>query len=798
MKSSWQSIQRAGRALELFCLLGAASVAIYAAPPARIRGNIESTSTFILKGNVHPIPAAARDEGPVEPSLNLSRITLHFAMTSAQQADLHALLEAQQTRGSSQYHKWLTPEQFADRFGVSQSDVDKITNWLESQGFSDIEVSRSRTSVSFSGNAAQVEQVFGTTLHRFDINGISHYANISNPVMPAALQGVVLGIRGLNDFRPKPRVRPFRPRFTSSITGNTFLTPGDFATIYDLKPVYNGGIDGTGRAIAVAGQSDIHLADIEAFRAAAGLPANDPQIVLFGADPGENQGDESEADLDVEWSGGIAPNAHIVYVNSNDAFTSANYAIQNNLADVLILTYGACEPSLQPSDISENDAMFQMAASEGITVVVASGDDGAADCDEGPANGTPPAQASQGPAVDFPASDPYVTGVGGTEFNEGTGTYWQAANATTGDIVSSALSYIPEVAWNDTTENGYLSASGGGASTKFVKPSWQAGNGVPADGARDVPDVSFNASADHDGYLICSAIEDSDNKSGGNCTNGFRDAGTALDPVGGTSAAVPPMAAIIALIDQQSNERQGNINPNLYAVASVSTDAFHDITAGNNVVPCVSGSTGCPASGQFGFTAGPGYDEVTGLGTIDVYNLLREWNVNFQIAVSPSTLSVNPGSSGTATVTVTPSGGFDGAVTFSCTTSAGLANTTCSIPGTISGSGTATLTVTAASNAAAPGHERRFFIWPGNYDWPLLAATLAFAALAFFVWPKKRTRAAAIAWAALALGAASCGGGNSSSGASMGLQSVAESGTVTITATSGVITRTATLNVTVQ
>src|SRR5579875_2200071 len=427
LRNGWQ-------ALALISLLGSCCANGIAAPPVRITRQIEGSGTFTLRGNVHRIPAQAQDLGQTDPALTLPRITLHFAMTSAQQAELQSLLEAQQTRGSSQYHKWLTPEEFADRFGVSPRDLEKVTEWLESRGFWGIEAARSRTFISFSGTAAQVEAAFGTSLHRFNVNGEVHYANITDPVLPGALQGVVAGIHGLNDFHPKPRLiahAALHPHFTSSITGNTFLSPGDFATIYDVNPLYNSGLDGSGQNIVVAGQSDIQLSDIENFRNAAGLAPNDPQVVLVPVGPGSNPDP--------------GKNAHMIYVNSHDVFTSVTYAIDNNLAGVLLVTYGACESSLGNNTVNSINNTLAQANAQGITVIAASGDDGAADCDEGTSS-TPPSIAKQGLAVDFPASSPYVTGVGGTEFNEGSGNYWQ--KATTADVISSAISYIPEIAWN--------------------------------------------------------------------------------------------------------------------------------------------------------------------------------------------------------------------------------------------------------------------------------------------------------------------------------------------------------------
>jgi subtilase family serine protease len=775
----------------LICLLGVYSATAMGAPPERIHGNIGGGGVYTVPGNVHSIPAAAQDTGAADPSLVLPRITMHLAMTSAQQADLKTLLQAQQTRGDSQYHKWLTPEQFADRFGLNESDIQKLSAWLEDQGFSDIEVARSRTAISFSGTAAQVETSFGTTLHQFNVNGTTHYANLTGPVLPAALKGIVEGIRGLNNFHPKPhllrRRAALQPHFSSSITGNTFLSPGDFATIYDVNPIYNSGLDGTGQTIAVTGQSDIALTDIENFRTAAGLPPNDPQVILNGPDPGTVSGDESEADLDLEWSGAIAKNAHIIYVNSGTqggAFDSVTYAIDNNLAGVLVITYGACESSIGTASVNSINGELEQANAQGMTVVAASGDDGAADCDEGPANGNPPASASQGLAVDFPASSPYVTG-----------TYWKTG---TTDIISSAISYIPEIVWNDTTEDGYLAASGGGASAIFSKPTWQVGTGVPNDGARDVPDIAFTASPDHDGYLVCSGDGASGNSSVPDCTAGFRDADQDLDVIGGTSATVPVFAALVALLNQQTNSLQGNVDPNLYQIASVSTNAFHDITQGNNIVPCQQGTPNCPVSGQMGFSAGPGYDQTTGLGSIDAYNLFQQWSSNFALSITPTTLSVNPGASATATVDVTPSGGFSSSVSFACSVSGGLANTTCSIPGTVPGSGTATLTITAASTAAAPG-SFRWRGFSGGAEIEIFAAAAGLGLFLFLLWPRKRARLTAIALAGLSLATVSCGSGSpSSSTSSMSLQSTAESGTVTVTATSGALSHTATLSVTVQ
>jgi subtilase family serine protease len=453
---------------------------LLAAPAAsRLSEQLASGRKFTLQGNMHPLLASAVDEGEADPSLLLPRITLHFKMTDAQETELDRLLQAQQDPSSPEYHHWLTPEQFADRFGMSESDLAQIMGWLTQLGFSDIQAARSRTFVAMAGTASQVRLAFETPIRRYRVNGTLHYANSSDPVLPRALEGMVSGIRGLSNFHPRPRgIRSnARPRFTSNLSGDHFIAPGDFAIIYDVQPLYNAGINGTGQKIAIAGQTDIKVSDIEAFQIASGLPVKDPQIILDGSDPGTITDDETEADLDVEWAGAVARGATIVFVNSQDVFTSALYAIDHNVAQVLSISYGACEAQTPSAQIASMNSAFRQANAQGTTVVAASGDQGAADCDvSATASGPPPSSASQGLGVDFPASSPYVTAAGGTEFNENGKTYWSASNNSN---AGSALSYIPEIGWNDTSTDGVLSGSGGGVSAVFPKPSGKRERACP-------------------------------------------------------------------------------------------------------------------------------------------------------------------------------------------------------------------------------------------------------------------------------------------------------------------------------
>ena len=553
--------------------------------------------------------ALAEDLGEVNGSEPLTGLTLHFSMTAGQEEDLGRLLDQQQTRGNREFHKFLSPEEFSYRFGPNSDDVAKITAWLSGEGFSGIQVARSRTFVQFEGTAARAQTAFQTPIHRYRWRGETHYANATDPQLPVAMRGVVRSIQGLNDFRMQPqRVRQFHARFTPGIPGRHFMAPGDFATIYDVQPLYSSGLDGTGARIAIVGQSNIQLSDSRAFRAASGLPPNDPTVIVAGVDPGlKTNGDRTEADLDIEWAGAVAPKATIVFVTSTNLFQSILYVIDNNVAPILSTSYGSCEPNVSRAESEAQASIFRQANAQGITIVAASGDSGAAGCDSS-------YPAKRGLAVDFPASLPNVTGVGGSRFNEGPGqdgSYWAAANNAFG---ASALSYIPETAWNDSDNTG-PSASGGGVSIYNARPSWQTGIGVPNTGARSVPDLSLAASSTHDGYLICSQ---------GNCVNGFVDNDSSVTVAGGTSAGSPAFAGIVALLVGSSGP-QGNINPTLYALATSFLDTFHDITLSNNSVACQAGTPDCTA-GQLGYSAGIGYDQVTGLGSVDAYRLLTEWN----------------------------------------------------------------------------------------------------------------------------------------------------------------------------
>ncbi len=668
----------------------------------RITQPIESASAVPLTGSVHPLAKTEFDIGVADNAKVLQGMSFNFKRSAAQEGSLKALLAAQQDPSSPSYHKWLTPAQFGQQFGMSAADLARVSAWLQQEGFTVTSVAESGNSIGFSGSVASVERAFQTQIHNYSLNGETHFANATQISIPAALGGAVSSVRGLNDFRLKPKV--VKSRFTSGVSGAHYVTPGDLAVIYDINPLYQAGDTGKGVTLAVVGQTDIVAADITDFRAAAGLSVNNPTVVTVpGTTPpsaaaGAASGDLAETDLDLEYSGGVATGASIVLVNSDDVRTSLQYVIQNTINGITIpiisQSYGACEAAYDSGTITTTEAVLEQANTQGQTVILAAGDSGAADCDGSTATNTV-TSAVNGLAVDYPGSSVYVTDLGGSEYmgdgtaaapQTGAGTYWNS-NGTGGvsdDLVTSAKSYIPEMAWNDTTYSinvagGGLDAGGGGASQLWTKPSWQTGvPGIPADGHRDVPDISLNAANYHDPYLYCTQVTTvgSPTTFVSSCqANSFRvsdpnqsDDATFLAVAGGTSFAAPDFAGLLAIIEQKlaSGGGLGNINPSLYTLAANSTtyaSAFHDITTGNNQVPCTNSSPNCATSGSnnvIGYATTTGYDQATGLGSVDANNLATAFAALVKATGTKTTLTVSPGTSVvineavTFTATVTP------------------------------------------------------------------------------------------------------------------------------------------------
>ncbi len=611
----------------------------------QITAPVDENNMVAVPTSTPPLAADEIDQGRVSDSLPQGHILMLLRSNALREKALALFMKEQYDPQSPFFHKWLTPAQFGEFFGPSTADINQVTNWLAQHGFAVNRVSPGRTFIDFSGTAGQVAAAFHTEIHRYTRNGADHFANTWNPLIPAALSPVVSGFRALNNFHPKPLLagsvaaRMNQPEgrshlARSHLTGGTgalathLVTPQDLAQIYGVNQVWQqnlstpAGIEklvGTGQTIAVVGDTDLAGGDIESFRDQFGITAlgpngsvvveHPPASVCAAPDAALNN---PEGYIDAEWAGATAPDATIDFVTCGDVGVTsgtdlaATYIVQDpqlsGQVGVLSSSYGFCEKA----PISETDAFYvklwQQAAAEGITVVVAAGDAGSAECDEF----TNVPYAVQGVWVSAEASTPYNIAAGGTDFSDAfsgtTSRYWSAVN---GPNFQSAMSYIPETTWNESCASplvleqfgkGFKDSSGpdgfctfasqqpvdpnwgyslyfydiagsGGLSSISSKPAWQTGvYGIPTTSARALPDISmFSSGGSTSGHTLIF------------CDSGYLPAGLTCDfsnptvvdaeQAGGTSFAAPAFAGIVALIDQKSGQRQGQADYVLYPLA---------------------------------------------------------------------------------------------------------------------------------------------------------------------------------------------------------------------------------------
>ncbi|MBV8438793.1 MAG: Ig-like domain repeat protein [Silvibacterium sp.] len=710
----------------------------------RITQPIDENSVVTLKGSVHPLANRANDRGAAPDSMPLDRLTLFFKRSDTQESALKRLISDLHTPGSASYHKWLTPDQFGTQFGPSDQDLATVQSWLSSHGFSVTKVNSGRQSIEFSGSVAQFRDTFHSQIHKYAVNGETHYANATDPKVPSALATIIGGFASLNNFRVRSYARMLGTATYNPSTGKTTpqwtiggstpsqqnypLLPGDYAVQYDLNPLYQAGTNGTGQTIAVVNDSNINIYLVQQFRTLFNVsPAsNVPQVIIDGNDPGVDginnpdgpNGDSTEAYLDVEWSGAVAPNAQIDLVIAADTavqggvILALEHAIYGNIAPVVSLSFGSCEFGLGSGNAFLN-GLYAQAAAQGQSVLVSTGDSGSAGCDSSNSS-----YAVKGQAVSGYASTPYNVAVGGTDFyysswNQGSsalntqlGQYWSTTPSNSTPM-TSILGVIAEQPWNDSqyglnildifnlTGSTTIAGGGGGASNAAIcstsydpttgactgtlsgypKPSWQSGTGVPSDGVRDLPDISLFAS---DGsnlsyYPICYSDGDCQPASSGSLVQ--------FTGVGGTSASTPAFAGIMALVNQKYG-RQGQADFVLYPLAAQVPAAFHDVQNGTISVPCAYSATAASNSpdciavttpitiggvieGQIGtgttpeYNATAGYDLATGLGTVDANVLVTNWNkVSFatsNVTLTPSQTSFTHGTSITVNGSVTGS-----------------------------------------------------------------------------------------------------------------------------------------------
>ena len=674
-----------------------------ATPPAVAPSTATRPGSVRLARSTHPFARPELDRGRLDPDRRLSNLSLVFKMSDAQRADRDALAAAQLDPASPLFHHWLTPGLYRARFGASADDSarDGLAEGPGARGEPDLAARRAHHVLRDGVADRDVLPDRDAPLPG------RHHPSLRDGHGSGAAgrsRGVALGLYNTHDFVPRPvsqramaqavahAVPGGRPAIAwdAGADAGTFnlLAPGDWATAYDVTRLYSPGIggkslDGTGVTIGIVGTAPIAQSDIDAFRAQFGLPATKVTQTLVpntGAASTMGFGGGLEAILDVEWSGGIAKGATINYVyTGQDDFNvddATFYLIEENLAPVMSESYGGCEAGILPSDADVTEMLGTAGNLMGITHTASSGDSGAADCGASDLGGL------SGLYVDVPGAYPGVTSVGGTQFPS---PLWSAT--------STLVDAGPEQVWNEfnNPESMYgVGAGGGGISLVFPRPAYQSG--VPAcspvgtlptpvtQPMRQVPDVALSAASSTPGYFVeCTMVENQFGFSDCSATGGS----PMTTAVGGTSAASPTFAAVVAILNQAVGDRLGNINPMLYQLETQTPAAFHDLTSGNNEVVCGPGASdagepeggvwpdaGCGSDGLYGYAAGPGYDCASGLGSIDAYNLVSAWlgAVKTDVVLVPSPTATSEGDMVTLTANVTVPGGsssaLGGSVTF--------------------------------------------------------------------------------------------------------------------------------------
>ena len=784
------------RKLSVATLVGTVLPLLFAVQPARaqsmggvrqarpvIAQAIDERARLTLEGNTRPEASATNDRGAVADDLPLEHMLLQLRRPPEREQALQKFIQELHTRGSPNFHHWIAAEEFGQRFGLAQQDLDTVTGWLESHGLKVNLVYPSGVLIDFSGTAGQVRDAFQTEIHQLEVRGERHIANMQNPRIPAAIAPAVVGIVSLHDFRPRS-MHKVRPDYTFVYLNYIYYTlvPGDLATIYNFNPLFSHGISGQGQTIVLIEDTDVFsTSDLDTFRSTFGLSpgyAGTFTQVHPGnncSDPGANPND-IEATLDAEWAAAAAPSAAIELASCADTNTTFGglIAMQNLLnaggmpPAIVSVSYGECEPFNGAAANAAYSSTYQQGVTAGVSFFVSSGDEGAASCDPNAS------YAAHGIAASGFASTPYNVAVGGTDFGDsyaGTGsTYWSNSNSPT---YESALSYINEIPWdlscasqliasyfgyaqtygsggfcNNTTSASLITtASGSGAPSScatgtastpgvvsgtcagWPKPAWQQLLGVPQDGVRDIPDVSLFASNGVWAHYYVFCFTDTANGGTSSCTGSPAN----WSGAGGTSFGAPIWAGIQALVNQKTGARQGNPNPTYYQLAATeygnggsstcnsslgnrvaSSCIFYDVTQGDMDVDCY-GSIQCyTPSGTYGvlstssnayspsFGTGVGWDFATGIGTVNVANLVNGWpasgaNPDFSLAVSPSSVTITQGGAGNATVTVSPLNGFSGSVTFS--TSALPSGVTAVFSPNPTSTGSSVVTFTATGSA---------------------------------------------------------------------------------------------------
>src|SRR4051812_861834 len=611
----------------LLASLGSSVLAANSGPRALITQPINNAQTVTLFGNTRPEATAKNDRGRVADEFALNHMLLQLKRAPEVESAFAAYIETLTDKNSPNFRHWMSAAEQGGKYGVAQSDIDAITGWLRSQGFVVNHVYPNHMVIDFSGTAGQIRNGFQTEIHSLHVGGKQHIANMSDPHIPAALAAAVHGVVSMHDFHPQA-YHKLKTDYTFAGCGSNCyaLVPEDFQTIYNLTPLYAAGITGTGQTVALVEDTNSFGADWANYQSKFNLTSYwgtlttvHPNDAGNCTDPGTN-GDDVEADLDVEMVTAAAPGAAVEVISCKDTTTTFGglIAIQNivsapNPPQIISMSYGECEAIAGAASNAAFNTAFQSAAAAGVSVFTSSGDNGPSACARLFTNGN--TYALPGIGITGFGDSQYQVSVGGTDFEDlynslkggaAQSTYW---NSTNDANFGSAKSYIPEIPWNDscasylvynvegftsatgtsgfcnsTAGQGFLStvAGGGGPSgcytglgnqnfayventscAGYAKPSWQKSLfGNPGDGVRDIPDVSLFGSNGIWGHYIIICFSD---KTGGGvpCTGNP----SGWIGIGGTSASAPLMGAIQALVNQHWNIRAGNPNPTYYSIA---------------------------------------------------------------------------------------------------------------------------------------------------------------------------------------------------------------------------------------
>jgi subtilase family serine protease len=539
-------------------------------------------ATSVLAGN-HPDDAAdLANEGNASASKQL-QVRLMLALNH--RGDLEKLLADQQEPSSPSYHKWLTPDEFTGRFGPTDAQIEKVSNWIKRKGFVVDSADAATRTITFSAKVAHVEQAFGVKIAANKDGSI--YANTSDPVIPADIAPLVVSIQGLDNMvNVVPQVHRKSGGSKATADGPDAIVngqgpafgPQDIYTFYNETALLNSGTDGGGTdCTALIEDSNIDAASLAAFNSKFGLPAfNGANLTetFSTTDPGLND-DAIETSLDISYLHAIAPGTPInVYIgdqqNSHSGLgivDSMLKAVHDNKCGAISISFAVCGGS---NRFYKNfDGLFAQANSQGQSVFVGAGDNGSAWLAFNKRTGA--CVVSGKVRANEMASSPHVSAIGGTQF---TASFDGSGNDN---------GFVAEGVWNDSS-----GAGGGGKSKIFKKPSFQLGVTPKKDKKRDSPDISFGASPNSPGFFVAQS-------------------GAVKCCIGGTSVSAPIWAGIAQLIAQSKSSRIGNINVRLYQLGSSDSAAIRDVTSGNNSF-----------HGVGGFSAGPGYDLASGWGTPDI------------------------------------------------------------------------------------------------------------------------------------------------------------------------------------